>query len=301
MMWAITSYFNPAGDPLRKRNYGIFRKSLNLPLIAVEVVMPGAVPEVTGDDADVIVHVPGDVMMQKERALNLGLRELPDDCDKVLVIDCDIVPVSDPGWDATKQVLGNAPMVHPFARLEHQGPDGDPEFVWPSIVRHPVFAAGVQVCHGGAWGFRREFIERVGFHDKFIVGGADAAMTAAAFGAYHTIPLRHSMNDARVAAYMEWAVPFARAVECNVVCTNETVRHLWHGTEESRQYRTRKAILEHFNPTDVSARDGEGLRWRYPWDPWDSERVADMRRKIIDYYQRRVTMATVQTKPRGEA
>jgi hypothetical protein len=45
-MWAITSYFNPAGYKLRLSNYRKFRANLGTPLVTVELSFDGtyAVP-----------------------------------------------------------------------------------------------------------------------------------------------------------------------------------------------------------------------------------------------------------------
>ena len=43
-------------------------------------------------DADILIQLRGrDVMWQKERLLNLALRALPDECRKVVWVDCDVI------------------------------------------------------------------------------------------------------------------------------------------------------------------------------------------------------------------
>jgi hypothetical protein len=90
-LWAITSYFNPAGYGRRLANYRTFASQLGVPLVTVELAFGGAF-ELCKDDADTVVQLRGgDVMWQKERLLNVALQSLPPHCKKVLAIDCDIV------------------------------------------------------------------------------------------------------------------------------------------------------------------------------------------------------------------
>ena len=42
-LWAITTFFNPVRYKQRLRNYRLFRKTLGVPLIAVELSHDGAV------------------------------------------------------------------------------------------------------------------------------------------------------------------------------------------------------------------------------------------------------------------
>src|SRR5262245_42591250 len=80
-LWAITSYFNPAGYRNRRENYRLFRERLAVPLVTVEWARDGRFA-LGPEDAEVLVQVSGgDVLWQKERLLNVALRHLPDDCD----------------------------------------------------------------------------------------------------------------------------------------------------------------------------------------------------------------------------
>ncbi len=73
MLWAITSFFNPAGYKNRLSNYHRFRSRLNVPLVAVELSFTGRF-ELRDSDAEILIQISGaDVMWQKERLLNIAL------------------------------------------------------------------------------------------------------------------------------------------------------------------------------------------------------------------------------------
>ena len=90
-LWTITSYFNPVRYARKLENYRAFRRRLNVPLVAVELFYDSK-PELTKSDADILIQISGrDVLWQKERLLSIALRSVPDHCDKVAWLDCDLL------------------------------------------------------------------------------------------------------------------------------------------------------------------------------------------------------------------
>src|SRR6185503_12465387 len=114
----------------RLANFRAFRARLDVPLVAVELVY-GNAGELGPTDADVLVRVPGqDALWQKERLLNVGLAALPDSCDAVAWLDCDILFAS-PRWARrVLDALDAAPVVQPFSVMydlpRGLGPDDAP-------------------------------------------------------------------------------------------------------------------------------------------------------------------------------
>src|SRR5688500_17208469 len=90
-LWAITCYFNPVGYRRRLENYRTFRQRLKVPLVTVELSLDERFQLASGD-ADILVQLQNpSILWQKERLLNVALESLPDGCDKVAWLDCDIV------------------------------------------------------------------------------------------------------------------------------------------------------------------------------------------------------------------
>src|SRR5437868_14501260 len=105
-LWAITSFFNPAGYQRRLRNFHQFRRHLGVPLLAVELTFGDARPALSRGDADILVECSdGDVMWQKERLLNLAVERLPASCRYVAWIDCDLIFDNDDWPRATREAL----------------------------------------------------------------------------------------------------------------------------------------------------------------------------------------------------
>jgi hypothetical protein len=285
MLWAITSYFNPAGYRRRFQNFREFRRRLAVPLLAVELGYGGRF-ELGDGDADLLVRLPGrDVLWQKERLLNLALARLPDECTVVASLDCDVIFEREDWGPAACALLERFPVVQLFSRLHHlrrewargdtlgAAADFTQEAAASAVGRgaDPVLTLGSTTgrrpgvaVNGFAWAYRREVLARHGFYDACIVGGADTAMICAAFGRPGTAVDVHVMNPAQEELYREWASPFHRSVAGQVGCLQGDVFHLWHGRLEDRRARQRHLDLTPFgfDPRRDIALDTPGC-WRW--------------------------------------
>ncbi len=119
-LWAITTFFNPARYQNRRNNYRLFRERLNLPLLAVELSFDGQFELTAEEDAEILIRkTDGDVMWQKERLLNIALENLPEECQKVVWLDCDCVfQQSDWAGRVCRQLEKN-PLVQPYSMVHH--------------------------------------------------------------------------------------------------------------------------------------------------------------------------------------
>lgn len=268
MLWAVTSYFNPFGCPARKRNYHEFRRALgdHVPLLTVETTATGVAGDLTAQDATMLVTVRGDCMWQGERGWNIALKFLPPACTGIVFVDCDVIfPVE--MWKATEAGLQFVPVLQPYRTVQYLKADGSLDFSWEAAAHKPTdatFQQGVRVSHGIAWALRRDVVDRHGFYERLILGGADAGLSAAVWGREALVPGRFLMDDVRAAHYLAWAKPLSQEISGVVGCHSSFItKHLWHGSEASRQYHARKKLLVDFDPVqDVApASISGGLVW----------------------------------------
>ncbi|MBC7604624.1 MAG: hypothetical protein H7255_18445 [Ramlibacter sp.] len=118
-LWAVTSYFNPAGYRRRKANYRVFRERFPLPLLTVEWSPTGQF-ELQPGDADILIQLTGgDVMWQKERLLNIGVERLPSQCKHVAWVDCDLVFEREGLCQAILNALEAVPIVQLYDRAAY--------------------------------------------------------------------------------------------------------------------------------------------------------------------------------------
>lgn len=281
MLWAVTSYYNPYRCPFRRANFDTFRRAMTLPLCVVEVDCGvGAGYELPDDAGTIVVRIKGDMMWQKERALNVATAVLPVECTRVLFVDGDVLFDTTDLAGTVNVALNVAPIVQPFQYAVLLCRDGSVDFSWPGRVYG-------QTAHrtkpGFAWAFRRDFFTTLGgWHDCFIMGGGDNALTRALFahqGATSALENLY-LNEARQEAFDAWAV---RLRHCEVTFAAGNIRHLWHGSMTTREYDTRRQLLGDFAPArDLVARGaGEGLRW-------SAQCPAAVRETVESYMLRRV-------------
>lgn len=303
-LWALTSYFNPMGYERRLRAYRVFRESLGVPLITVELGHEGRFDLETAD-ADILLQVPGqDVMWQKERLLNLALGRLPGGCDKVLWLDCDVLFERD-DWPArVAQALSAYPLMQIFERVHYLGADWKPgdrfaghvSRVRPSLAAGVAAGLPVSAClvhpspaqrpgtyaHGMAWAARRELLERHGFFDASIIGGGDRAISCAAYGCFEHVFAWHELNDRQRAYYLRWAEPFRDDCRGRVGVLHGDIYHQWHGKVSDRGLGSRHGGLRRFgfDPFNDIALDAHGC-WR-----WNSAKP-ELHAYVRDYFASR--------------
>lgn len=292
--WAITSYWNPVRYQRKYANYRLFRKHLDVPLVAIELAYESDF-ELRQEDADILIRVRGgDVLWQKERLLNLALRALPAACRDVAWVDCDIIFGRSDWRERTAQLLERASLVQLFSRVYRMPPDWTPGLQIPPdaelLYGSPyVIASGMPVAtcmstpasqiscgHGYAWAASRQLLGEYGLYDALVIGGADSAIARAAYGRFDDALRLQALHRDH---YLAWAQPFHQAVDSNVTFLDGDIFHLWHGKTVDRRYRARNEefMRFQFNPfTDVMAdRDGA---WR-----WNSNRP-DMHDYVRNYF-----------------
>jgi hypothetical protein len=300
-LWAITSYFNPAGYTTRRENYRLFRRHLNVPLVAVELSFTGGFELVAGD-ADVLVQIHGgDVMWQKERLLNIAIGCLPPGCTAIAWIDCDVLFARDTWAVDACRALEEHAMVHLFeerrnlpgpvsAPLQDLRTAGTPAqsvvsrlsmgTATPEDLSHANAPMTRGSTAGLAWAGRREVLERHGLYDACIVGTGDRVMLCAALGRFDDGIAAALMNRARAAHYRAWAAPFFETVTGRVGRIPGTICHLWHGHVADRCYEERHRLLATFDPSADIALD-EHRCWR-----WSSDKP-EMHAQIRRYFELR--------------
>lgn len=296
-LWAVTCYYNPMGYARRLANYREFRARLGAPLLAVELGYGGRFD--LGDaEADVLLRLPGaDVLWQKERLLNVAVAALPPECAKVAWLDCDVV-FPQAGWDGrASRLLDDVPLAQLFRRARYLGPDGAVARTRPSLVSGVASGASPEEClvHpsadvrpgtfacGLAWAARRELLASHGLYDAAIIGGGDRAIACAAYGCLEHEIEWHVLAGPQRSHYLEWAVPFGRAVGGRVSFPDEDLLHLWHGDVRDRGFGARHRGLAAcgFDPRADIAVDGHGC-WR-----WSSDKPL-LHRYVHDYFAARI-------------
>lgn len=304
MLWAITSYFNPAGYARRLENYRTFRARLRVPLITVEASVNGRFA-LQSRDAEILVQRQApDVMWQKERLLNIALGFLPPECQQVAWLDCDVVLARDDWVEAARAALESHSFVQLFSErcdLKRSATE-DPStshsnvgVVIESIGNRIVAGRETpgdffdpdapilrKVTAGLAWAARRSALDDHGLYDPCILGSGDRAMLCAAAGKFTYGEAALRMTARQSEHYRRWAASFFATTEGRISCIDGRIFHLPHGDLRQRRYGARLEGLRNFcfDPfTDVVV-DRDGC-WR-----WSSPKT-EMHTYVRDYFESR--------------
>jgi hypothetical protein len=285
-LWAITTFFNPAGYLQRSRNFKIFREHLAVPLVTVELGYCNDF-ELEKGDSDVLVQLRGSsVLWQKECLLNIALSKVPPSVPVVAWLDCDII-FQRSDWTARAvERIHQSPLIQLFSEVQDL-PQGttQPTALEPEegtlrrsvtevvdsgdwSVADPDRWQGSRkrkrVAYGLAWAARRDLLTRHGLYDAMVMGSGDRALAHAGYGRYQDTISYLGLNPARAAHYLDWAQRFHGDVQGNIGGLTGRLYHLWHGDIPHRGYKTRHVNLAtiDFDPAIDLTRDSNGiLQW----------------------------------------
>lgn len=306
-IWGITSYFNPAKYKVKYQNYKKFReesKRQGLKLITVELSFSedGSF-ELEEGDADKLIQIKGgerNILWQKEALLNIALKNLPDDCDKVIWTDCDLVFHNDSWVEDTAKLLEEYNAVHPFSSVVFLPEEIDSSDKLGSIeigisettIMHSLgrgishfgpemireYRSIVSGLIGYAWSIRRELIDDIGFFDQMILGGGDSVMAHAFYGVKWRNPSVYVTPDALKEADA-WCEEIYPKVQGSVHYSPGLVDHLWHGTRKNRRYFDRWRVLETMDHYKDISKNSDGI---FEWATHAKEFQAPVKKYFHD-------------------
>lgn len=308
-LWAITTFFNPAGFQTKPRNLNLFSKRLKeqgVKLLVMELSFADQQTPIPSDCADIVVRLSSDsVLWQKERLLNLALRYLPPDCDKVVWLDADILFENNLWAQQAALLLDRYKIVQPYQMAAWLTEGGEYRWQTEALYRtklrslpgvaYAVCKVGKQaenmiarpdLLHPGfAWAARRDLLETHGFYDKFVLGGGDFVMMLAMYSGAAALAnpsVSSSLSPKQLEDMTSWMNSFYETVAGNVGYVDGTVFHLWHGNLSDRKYVERYGILRDFgfDPTTDIDLDGHEC-WR-----WSSEKP-ELHRQVTAYFSGR--------------
>jgi len=284
-LWAVTTFFNPAGYQNKIDNYRRFRASLarqGVPLLTVELAFGDDAHVLADSDAELLIrHRTDTVLWHKERLLNLGIEALPDDCDKIAWVDADLLFKNDRWAIETTEKLEQYVVVQPYehvVRLPYAQLDcdvGQLNFGWRESECFSSMANAILgqrfwkrfeyifTMHGHcgfAWSARRSFLREHQLYDRHLLGNGDQSIALAFYGAvagWNSQRLNTKAQD-HIDAWARQVTAFARG---SVSYTPGLLLHLWHGSHSDRQYDTPLRVLHQcsFDPEQDLGIDEAGL------------------------------------------
>lgn len=289
---AVCCYFNPSHYRSRYQNYLRFAAGLDqakVPLLTIELVF--------GDDSFELDDLPGivrlrtkDVMWQKERLLQIAVGQVArKGIDKVAWLDADVI-FDDADWlsQATRK-LDDVPVCQLFSTVIQDPAFGARGQQQGAAARYGEIGSIAGGAPGYAWAARTALVQEVGLYDRCIIGGGDTAfllgcLCSSAQPRWARMvwdqPFWSSASGAFQEHYIRWARRLGGIVRGQIGHLDGTIRTLFHGTVEDRDYRDRYRWLRRFDPVRDIQLDDSGC-WR-----WATDRP-DMHQSVRRYFASR--------------
>jgi len=232
-------------------------------------------------------------MWQKERLLNLLLENLHADVDAVAWVDADLIFQNHSWWRHALQRLDDVDVLQPFAHVLNQVDNMDtakPSFCWNVAAD---FSSSKKRFEGHghtgyAWVARRDLIDKAGFYDACIAGGADHVIAHGFLGQLDSecVPPLLDSNGPQFKYYAKWVETLGTLSNpFDIGFVDGIVEHLPHGTTHGRQYLSRNRLLRktHFDPTKHLTRNSDGC-WEWTAQAGRPRRVVEkyIKRRVLD-------------------
>lgn len=297
--WVLCAFFNPTKALSKRDNYRCFRENLarqGLKLLTVECALNDNDFELLPVDADRLIQVRSNsVLWHKERLLNIGLKNLPADCDKIAWLDADIIFLNDSWAQETAELLEKYHFVKPFnqairldkketalvllnANLKELNLDNRPQY------RNSQYSADQEnlIIYMSVFGLcaRLDIIQEIGFYDRLIIGSGDMIISGAILGEK---PYQNILPPALEKDIEKWSGKASnQASDKGIAFISNSIVHLFHGRMINRNYSDRIKILKKrkFDPDqDLKLNEDDCFEW--------SSNKKRMHRQLFGYFKSR--------------
>ncbi len=135
------------------------------------------------------------MMWQKEAMLNIALKKLPSECDKIAWIDSDVIFENDQWIEQTSCLLEKYRVIQPFSMFTQMKEGQVPENINMTKIEFGfyenqkyfgcIYARNYRIDRDGhsgfVWASRRSVFENLGLYDRHILGSADTILSYAFF------------------------------------------------------------------------------------------------------------------------
>jgi hypothetical protein len=283
-LWFVTTYYNPLNYYSRRKNFEVFYDSLKKQtenIYVVELLMGSEQSSLSHIVPSHNLHIvrTNNILWHKESLLNIGFQNLPNDCDRVCWIDCDLVAQDKNYVKKIYNALNNSVIVQCFSfgvalpKGLYEIPETLDYTSFP--IRYPDDCArmygdivgkatGRTGGHPGyVWATHRWFLNEInGLYDKCILGGADKLMAhASTIKAKYDTHLLKFYNPAVLEDFYKWSMKFTELIDGQTNFVNCPIFHLYHGKISNRQRDERLNKMKdlNFDPRKHLSKQDNGL------------------------------------------
>ncbi len=248
-LWGVAAFFNPVPYAVKLDNYMKFRaanKKQGLKLLTVELAFGDRPFQLQQDDADLLIQIRSDSLLwHKEALLNIGIEQLPQDCDKVVWLDTDVIFPDDNWIIETAKMLQRYKVLQLFKLVHAFDKKGNIDWsAHGSLYRHITGENYTYICPGLAWAIRRELIQKCKIYDAMVLGGGDTLFLHAVL---NVLPdMLHSCGNNLLQHYKEWSSRLSDEIKGSYYYLDTEALHLYHGKIINKRYSLRDYWYEKY-------------------------------------------------------
>jgi hypothetical protein len=262
--------FNPAKSKKIIKNYYEMVEALgNVPVYTLELVFNDEIPQIL----NAIHYKSSSYMFHKERLYRLLEKHIPAKYTKLAFVDADILFDFD-WYQKTSRALNFYDVVQMFSEA-HWMDDAHKIILSRDSVLKMKFTEWDPSFHPGfAWGMRREWYNKVGFFDWAVSGSGDT-LSAIAWLSKTPKPSFQSIPQSISKKFKE----FQDLSKPRISFVQGSVRHLFHGSRENRQYSSRHRMINVETAIDELIEIDEGGVFSWKDKSWNAV--------FLDYFKSR--------------
>jgi len=262
-MAIITTHYNPCNYNLPRRNYWRWRhhlRDLEKQLVTVEISFDG---HFMIHDAIKIEAEEKNILWQKEAAINVALKSLPEHIKYVAWLDSDMLFENKEWAVQSIDMLKNGhSAVQLFQFVKYLDVRG--KYIWSKIgALWGISNCGnISGCPGGAWIANRDYLDRIGGLTPYMITGGGDVPAANGLADVPATFYNDVVSKELTEIEADWIEKAKTLREGKPGFLNGSVQHLFHGTRKNRQYVARGKMLMDFNPfEDVVIGEQGILEW----------------------------------------
>lgn len=270
----ITSFYNPCNYINLQYNYDKFVKHIEsyANLFSIELSFDGNFYTKNKN----ALHIKGNennILWQKERLLNILLKQIPEEYTDIAWVDCDII-FDDIHWlSRLYNLLEYYKVVQLYDSVNRKSNMGINTLKSTGVIKN--LSNGVS---GFGWAIRRDSLTKInGLLDNQILGGADYLMSRAFINMHDCIEEDRAKQIVDKENTYDWMKVAAKEIDGSVYYLNGTITHLYHGDISNRYYTTRYKKLNKLDFKNDVHRDDNDL--------WTID--TKYSKPIYDYFLRR--------------
>jgi hypothetical protein len=231
--------FNPAKSKKLIENYYEMIQQFEkytLPFFTLELVYEDRCPEIPE-----AYHISGkSVMFHKENLCRILETMIPSKFTKLVFLDADIIFDDQEWYWKLSKALDSYDVVQPFETCFWLDEDKKIMLERESVLKMKSNLWDSKYHPGFAWGFRREWYNKIGFFDYAVTGSGDT-LSVIKWLDKHVTPKFQSLPVPLLRKYNIFCPPEDRPL---ISFLPGSLRHLYHGSRENRQYTERHKILD---------------------------------------------------------